>query len=221
MEPLLTAQLTGDELLVLILDKNLRATLAIDTLLTCFALGLLVLVLLLCIYRLRRPGFRRFEIDQAQFGLGNQRITLRPNTTDRQIAYKLWVELSTRKIGLPVDLDDDVIAEVYDSWYEFFTVTRELIKDVPVSQLRRHDTQQIIRLSIEVLNTGLRPHLTKWQARFRHWYATAIAPNDAPRRPPQEVQREFPDYQALKEDLEAINRRLICYRDKMYELVTS
>ena len=162
-----STQLTGDELFAFVLDEDLSAFLAVDAIVVWIALGLTVLFLLIRIFGARLGGWRRFEIDQAQFGLGYQKLILRPNETDRQIAYRIWVELSTRKIGLPIDLDDDVISEIYDSWYNFFSVTRELVKDVPVSKFRRKDTEKIINLSIEVLNTGLRPHLTKWQARFR------------------------------------------------------
>lgn len=91
-------------------------------------------------------SWHSFEIDEAEIGIGNQKLTIRPNNTDRQIAYQIWVELSTRKIGLPIDFDNDVIAEVYDSWYNFFSVTRGLIKEVPVTKFRRKDTEQIIRL---------------------------------------------------------------------------
>ena len=165
--------------------------------------------------------WKSFEIDQAQFGLGEQKLTLRPNQTDRQIAYKIWVELSTRKIGLPIDLDDDVISEIYDSWYDFFSVTRELIKDVPVSKFRRKDTEKIIKLSIDVLNTGIRPHLTKWQARFRRWYERAINQEDYLEIPPQDIQKKFTQYDELRTDLKEVNERLIRYREKMYELVTN
>ncbi|WP_208529061.1 hypothetical protein [Pseudomonas aeruginosa] len=78
-----------------------------------------------------------YEIDEAELGIGEQKIKLRPNIVDKQIAYKVWVELSTRKIGLPIDLDNDVISEVYDSWFSFFSVTRELIKDVPVVEVSK------------------------------------------------------------------------------------
>ncbi len=214
-------QLTGDELVTFVLGEDLGAFVSIDAVVVWVGLGLVGLVLAVRLFGFWRGGWRRFEIDETQFGLGDQRITLRPNVTDRQIAYKIWVELSTRKIGLPIDLNDDVISEVYDSWYNFFSVTRELIKDVPVSRFRRKDTEKIIRLSIEVLNTGIRPHLTKWQARFRRWYERALEHEDRVDAAPQDVQKEFPDYEALKEDLEQVNQRLIRYREKMYELVTN
>lgn len=162
--------------------------------------------------------FSDFEIDSAELGLGNQKISFKPNDTDRQIAYSIWVELSTRKIGLPIDIDDDVISEVYDSWYSFFGVTRELIKSIPVSKVRNDSTGKIIRLSIEVLNEGMRPHLTKWQARYRRWYERQI--QDQLDKSPQEIQQGFPEYDALCKDLLTINNRLIKYREKMHELAT-
>lgn len=163
--------------------------------------------------------WKTFEIDQAEFGLGTQRIKLSPNITDQQIAYKIWVELSTRKIGIPIDTTNDVVAEIYDSWFNFFSVTRELIKDVPVQKFRRTDTEQIIRLSIEVLNQGIRPHLTQWQARFRRWYENQLKIESNTAVHPQDIQKQFPQFSELERDLLEVNQRLINYRLKMYELI--
>jgi hypothetical protein len=168
-----------------------------------------------------RDWLGTFEVDQAEIGLGSSKLKLAVNETDRQIAYKIWVELSTRKIGLDIDLEHDVIVEVYDSWHTFFTVTRELIKDVPVSKFRRAETEQIVRMSIEVLNFGLRPHLTKWQARFRRWYEWHSRQDDFAQTTPQEIQKKFPDFDALSTELREVNGRLISYRQKMYELVVA
>ena len=159
-----------------------------------------------------------FEIDGAEVGIGDFKMAFKPNDTDRQIAYSIWVELSTRKIGLPIDLDHDVISDVYDSWYNFFGVTRELVKTIPVSKVRNDSTGKIIKLSIEVLNEGLRPHLTQWQARYRRWYEHKIKDNFD--MSPQDIQKGFPEYDALSSDLLAVNNRLIKYRSKMHDLVT-
>ena len=164
--------------------------------------------------------YQSFEIDQAELGIAGSKIRLTPNVVDRQIAYKIWVELSTRKIGLQIDPDHDVISEVYDSWHTFFQVTRELIKDVPVNKFRRHDTEEIIRISIGVLNDGLRPHLTTWQARFRRWYEHELKSDVSAKLAPQEIQRSFPEYTELTVDLLKVNGRLIAYRKLMYALIT-
>ncbi|WP_319413374.1 hypothetical protein [uncultured Cohaesibacter sp.] len=181
---------------------------------------MIALILLLVWVGFRWFAARRltdFEIEGAELGIGDYKVSFKPNETDRQIAYSIWVELSTRKIGLPIDVEDDVIAEIYDSWYSFFGVTRELIKDIPVSKVRNDSTGKIIELSIEVLNGGLRPHLTKWQARYRHWYQGQMEKRED--ASPQELQKKFPDYDALCADLLTINNRLITYRVKLNELV--
>lgn len=181
--------------------------------------------MLLVIWRLWTGGFsfKNFEIDQAEIGVGNGKLRFKPNVTDKQVAYAIWVELSTRKIGLPIDFNNDVIAEIYDSWFNFFTVTRELVKSIPANQVKRDSTQKIIKLSIEVLNNGLRPHLTMWQARFRHWYDREIKNYDEGKRgtdvlDPQAIQEKFPKFAELKADMEKVNQHLILYRNKMREL---
>ena len=133
-----------------------------------------------------------FEIDEAELGIGDQKVKLKPNLVDKQVAYKVWVELSTRKIGLPIDLNHDVISEIYDSWFTFFSVTRELIKEVPVSKFRRKDTERIVGLSIDILNDGIRPHLTAWQAKYRRWYEAELNSDDNKCLSPQEIQKKYP-----------------------------
>lgn len=187
--------------------------------------SIMLILTLVVLWRLARDegSLPNMEIDQADFGFGDQKITLKPNLTDQQVAYAIWVELSTRKIGLEIDFDDDVISEIYDSWHGFFTVTRELVKSVPVQKVRRDSTQKIIKLSIEVLNQGLRPHLTKWQARFRHWYDREIKRYDEGKGreilDPQMIQQKFPQYQELVADMEKVNRVLMNYRTQMHRLV--
>jgi hypothetical protein len=156
---------------------------------------------------------KSFEINCAEIGLRDQKIQLKPNFEDVQIAYKLWVELSTRKIGLPIDPEHDVIMDIYDSWYEFFKLTRELIKNIPINKIRNNDsTKSIVKISIEVLNEGLRPHLTKWQAKYRRWYRIKSENKDESISP-QQLQKTFPEYDQLIEDMLKINKNLINYRE--------
>lgn len=213
--------LTGEEYFYFIVHPDLAVSLSVGSIFTKIILAVVVLALIARAYYLYRGGFRAFEVDQAQLGIGSQKFTLRPNNIDRQIAYKIWVELSTRKIGLPIDASEDVVAEIYDSWYNFFTVTRELIKDIPVSKFRRKDTEKIVRLSIDILNEGLRPHLTTWQAKFRRWLEFAESKEENKEKSPQDIQKEFPQYDELVQDLLAVNKALINYRAKMREIIGS
>jgi hypothetical protein len=200
------------------IGNDLSATLHISA---PFVLAVaLVGLLLFGFWRLwLKRRFPAFTIDEAEFGFGDQKIKFKPNDLDRTVAYRIWVELSTRKIGLEIDPDHDVIDEIYDSWFTFFGVTRELIKEVPVSRVRNDSTTKIIKLSISVLNEGLRPHLTKWQARFRRWYKVQLERDAEATLHPQDIQKSFPQYQELVSDMLEVNKRLIRYRSQMRALV--
>lgn len=174
----------------------------------------------ICMLILRKSRWREIEaldLDETELGIGSAKVKLKPNYTDRQVAYQIWVELSTRKIGLKVDLAHDVIIDIYDSWHAFFGVTRELIKTVPVNKVTDASTKTIVDLSIDLLNLGLRPHLTEWQARYRAWYSRQLeSANDDD---PQTIQQRYPHYNELVADLRKVNDRLIAYRRAMYQIV--
>lgn len=167
-----------------------------------------------------RRGY--FEIDEAMIGIGNQKVKIRPNYEDLQIAYQLWIELTTRKIGLPLDEENDVIVEIFDSWYAFFGIARELIKEIPVPKLRSQEsTQQIVRISVTVLNLELRPHLTQWHARYRRWWENALKDEKLAELSPQALQRHYPEYDQLMADMKRVNQRLVAYASMMEALVHS
>ena len=71
-----------------------------------------------------RINRKSITINEISLGIGDSSVKLTYNKKDQEIAYKLWIELSTRKIGLVFDKEHDVITEVYDSWYEFFKIAR-------------------------------------------------------------------------------------------------
>lgn len=157
-------------------------------------------------------GRRSISVDQASIGIGNSSIMLKLNKKDQEIAYKLWVELSTRKIGLPYDEENDVIVEVYDSWYSFFKIARDLLKDIPAERLAY--SGELVELTQKVLNDGLRPHLTRWQARYRKWEKQASEKEGTP----QDIQKCYPEYAELIQDLRNTNQKMINYKDLMYKI---
>jgi hypothetical protein len=185
-----------------------------------FFLTLLILILMLIIIKnnFRILG-KSIEINEAEIGIGNQKIKIKPNYEDIQIAYKLWVELSTRKIGIEIDFENDVIIEIYNSWYDFFKLTRELIKDIPINKVRKDEsTRKIVNIAIDVLNDGLRPHLTLWQAKYRRWYQVESAKTENELKSPQEIQKGFPEYHEMIRDMKDINGKLIKYRELLKQI---
>lgn len=111
---------------------------------------------------------RKVLITEAEIGLKDAKVKISCNAIVEEIAYKIWVELITRKIAIPVDKENDVIVEVYDSWNIAFHEIRKLLKEIPGKHL--DNASDLITITTAVLNDGLRPHLTKWQAKYRKWY---------------------------------------------------
>lgn len=193
-------------------DNCIQISLNIYLLLIIIAIFMLLLAIRIIIKR------RRFsiELNELEIGIGKNKVTLKPDYTDKQIAYKLWVEISTRKIGLEFEEDKDVIQEVYNSWYDFFGIARNIIKEIPVQKIKTDKEENLVQVSIKVLNLGLRPHLTQWQAKFRHWLSTTE--EKFKNLPPQEIQKQYPDYIDLINNLKETNERLINYRGVLYEI---
>jgi len=127
--------------------------------------------------------------------IGNIPITV--NRRNKKLAYCIWVELKTRKIALNFDENHDVIVEVYDSWYESFKLIREYIKDIGEKSVNNN----LREISLNIINDALRPHLTKYQSRFRRWFDEKYDGNLSA----QEKQKEYPEYSELVNDLRKVN----------------
>jgi hypothetical protein len=189
-----------------------------------WGLILLLLVALVAIIFIRHRQFfsdqSYLEVNEAEIGIGTGKIKLKANIGDLQIGLQFWTELSTRKIGLAFDDEHDVIVEIYNSWYEFFKIARELIKAIPVTKIRNNaTTKELVIISIHILNKELRPHLTRWQARYRRWWETALADPANNDKTPQELQRSYPHYKELVEEIKAVNGKLVIYTDYLRKMV--
>src|ERR1700682_18198 len=91
-------------------------------------LGILFLLTLRMILWDRKSLFHKYELVKLNVQLGNVgSVELRPNNEDVQIAHRIWTELMTRKAAQPIDIEHDVIVEIYDSWYALFGRIRQLI----------------------------------------------------------------------------------------------
>lgn len=166
-----------------------------------------------------KQGFRRrWKPVQATVNLGNiGSITICPDDEIACVAHQAWVEIMTRKAGLLLDERNDVIVEVYNSWYQLFGELRKLIRSIPADTIRdSDDAKKLVDILMKAMNDGLRPHLTRWQAKFRVWYD-----NDSKERgavAPQERQRDYPEYAGLIEDLESVNVQMAQFADVLKQI---
>jgi hypothetical protein len=164
----------------------------------------------------RRRHFGIVEMEIPLGGVG--KVKLRPVVEDVQIAHRIWTELATRKAALAIEPENDVIVEVYNSWYTLFGKVRELIAAIPADLVRSEpSTQELVRIATDTLNKGLRPHLTRWQARFRNWYANQG--ETLKQKTPQEVQQSYEHYDVLMADMKQVNEQMIQYAGELQKLI--
>lgn len=138
----------------------------------------------------------------------------------KAFAARIYIELTTRKAAIPIDEENDVIVEIYDSWYKLFCIIREELKTLPMSFFKDNSNEEsIVSLSQKLLNDVLRPHLTEHQAKFRAWFENAKRNPRNKSLSPQELQKKYPDYKDLSISLCTTNGLLINITAEILEQV--
>lgn len=167
-----------------------------------------------------RKNYRIVDMDFELLPTPKVTFKVERNVQNLYIANRIYIELVTRKAALTFEEEKDVIIEVYNSWYKLFTIIREEIKNVPGNYLISHDpTNALIGLTLDILNLGLRPHLTTYQAKFRKWYDLEIKKEQNIAKEPQEIQKECPYYTELIINLKQVNHLLINYSNDLKKLI--
>jgi hypothetical protein len=138
----------------------------------------------------------------------------------KTFAIRIYIELTTRKAGIPIDEDNDVIEEIYNSWYKLFCTIRDEMKLIPIDCLKDIvDPKSIVGLANKLLNEVLRPHLTEHQAKFRKWLKTTEKDSINHFLSPQELQKKYPDYLNLIESFKETNKIVNEISQEFYGLV--
>lgn len=151
------------------------------------------------------------------FGLGS--VTYDTTQVDRTVAWKLYVQLVTRKAALPFDDENDTLADVLDSLFELFKIARELLLELRPADYKAG--AGVASMIIRVMNDGVRPRLTRWQSDYRRWWENAIASEANQTRQPQEIQRDYSRYEELVTDLKAMNSELARFADDLLAIATT
>ncbi len=168
----------------------------------------------------RRKHLRGFRTKAVKLTFKGVEWEICPDIETRRVAHQAWVEIKSRKVGLPFEEGSDVIVEVYNSWYQVFGVLRDLAKSIPADRLKDcDDTRNVVGLLMRSLNEGLRPHLTIWQAKFRRWYEVALTQDANKGKSPQEIQSLYPQYDELVRDLRKVNEEFVRFADSLERIV--
>lgn len=199
---------------------SISITVTLDNVIVGIGLIVFVIVLVYMIYKLLKYFFRkRYKIVDMNISIANiGNISIEKNKDISKIAHKAWVEIMTRKVGLLFEEDKDVIVEVYNSWYSLFGIIRDLLKEIE-HRKKDKDLEKLENILVKTLNYGLRPHLTKWQAKYRRWYNQEIEKDTNNQLSPQEIQKKYKKYDELIADLKETNKQMVQFAEELKKLV--
>jgi hypothetical protein len=144
---------------------------------------------------------------------------------DRQCAWELYVEMSTRvavtgKIGDPLcrDFSGELYIESLESLYRFFQAARGIMRAFPVGRIRGDNRNHLGIIIHRLLNDVLRPFLETWQGKYRHWWEFESNLHVSPFRR-QEQFSELKDFLEDWSDLRWLMREAQAELVKSYQLV--
>ena len=90
---------------------------------------------------------------------------------------------------------------------------RKLLKEIEV--VESNMDKQIVTLTVEFLNTVIRPYTTARGVKFNKWYDEASINN---KKDPVSIQQMYPEYDKLIIDLLKTNQYIQKYIEEMYNI---
>ncbi len=151
------------------------------------------------------------ELTEGQFSInfGVVKLGGKLKEVDRQCAWKLYSEIATRvavsgkrRDETSADFSGEIISESFESLYNFFKESREIMKEYPVGKLKEKNQSHMGNLIHDLLADVLRPFLEKWQADYRAWWE----PQDKSEASWFDIQSTYPQHDALLEDWTALRK---------------
>jgi hypothetical protein len=125
---------------------------------------------------------------QATFSVGQK---------DRDVAWSLFVETTSRIATQR--LEQGILREALSSLHSLFMTTRSLLKTKPPSLLSPNKTVE--ELGLAMLNTELRPFLSKWHPLLTEFEADAASAAES----------DWEHNSIFRAELEELRRRLVPY----------
>ena len=100
--------------------------------------------------------FKRFNLESIQLGPAWAKAEISFDTSDRDAAWELYVEMLTRVVTQPLPSESGDEQTALESVHSLFGTTREI--------LRQHGRKavQFSKVAIPVLNQVVRPFTAKW-----------------------------------------------------------
>jgi hypothetical protein len=136
-----------------------------------------------------------FGIGEAEWG---------PDTSERDAAWSLYVELVTRVAVQPLPEGQGVSREVLSSLHSLFGATRTILRQAGPGVGAK--VPSVGGIAVRVLNVGLRPFLSKWHPRLLQWESERSSTTSIPVH-----EAAWPERAEFEAELIALRQNLEAY----------
>ncbi len=151
--------------------------------------------------------YKGTQLSQVQLSIPQfSSMTFVVNAEYRRVAWKLFVETSTRVSTQPLGSEEGFLREALNSLHGLFGTTRELLKVMEPS-LGNGDTT-VEMFAFDMLNKELRPFLSKWHPQLQAFEEQF----------PKKGEREWDRNQECRQELENLRKQLLKYARGFGEL---
>lgn len=148
-------------------------------------------------------AFNRFKNGTVSIELANSPIKITRSKNLVASARIAYVEIANRKLAIEFSEEHDSISEIYNSYYNAFGIIKNLLKNL--SQNGKEG--DLYRYLKEYMNSSIRNHLDKHQAKYRSWLEKQRRLESY--EDENTSQRKYRYYSEIVDDLNLLNKKSI------------
>lgn len=147
--------------------------------------------------------------------IGGVEGTWKPDESERNAAWEMYVELITRISVVELKSDEGLLREALSSLYTLFGTTRTILRKYgpSIAQPKGKDDLSFGYLAVAILNTVLRPVLAKWHPMLLDYESTRSGSVS-----PLEHERAWDKHDELRQVLNDVRGILIEYTDLLAQV---
>lgn len=161
------------------------------------------------------PKLTNVKVNLALPYIGGIEGTWEPDESERQAAWEMYVELVTRISIAELKPDEGLLRDALTSLYSLFETTRNILRQYGpgIAQPKGKDNISFGYLAVAVLNTVLRPLLSKWHPLLLDYESqktSAISP--------LEHEQKWGKGEELRQEINNVREILLLYADLLAEV---
>jgi hypothetical protein len=141
--------------------------------------------------------------------IGSVKGTWNPNKPERDASWEMYIEIITRVATNQLKDSEGIVREALSSFHTLFDITRQILKKYgPDVAKPQTDNISFGYLAVSILNSALRPLLTKWHPLLFEYENKRSASISV-----IEHEKAWDDHDELRKEIEFVRQILLQYAD--------